>query len=166
MQYPSANQLMNKTFASLIDSLEPKFQLLMAAASFKFAELSVQKHFPVSGIYLFSECGRHLYVGRSADIKARLQGHCRLGSREDKAAFAFRLAREQMNVQEASYKPENSRKHLMTQEPFRVAFEAQKERLRRMDIRVVEESDHNRQALLEMYAAISLETPYNTFRTS
>jgi hypothetical protein len=157
---------MNKTFASLIDSLEPKLQLLKAAAPFKFSELPAQKNFPVSGIYLFSEDGRHLYVGRSAGIKARLQGHCRVGSQENKAAFAFRLAREKMNVQEASYQHENSRKHLMTQEPFRAAFEVQKERLRRMDIRVVEESDHNRQALLEMYAAISLETPYNTFKTS
>lgn len=69
-----------------------------------------------------------------------------------------------MDVPKASYKSENSRKHLMTQEPFRAAFNAQKERLRNMDIRVVEESDHNRQALLELYIAISLETMNSTFK--
>jgi hypothetical protein len=32
-----------------------------------------------------------------------------------------------------------------------------------MDIRVVEEADANRQALLEMYVSIALDTPYNDF---
>ena len=51
----------------------------------------------------------------------------------------------------------------MTQEKFRSAFEAQKARLREMDIRVVEEADPSRQALLEMYVSIALGTPYNDF---
>ncbi len=40
---------------------------------------------------------------------------------------------------------------------------AQKTRMRAMSIRAVEEVDSNRQALLEMYVAISLATPYNDF---
>jgi hypothetical protein len=51
----------------------------------------------------------------------------------------------------------------MTQDNFRSAFESQKARLRAMDIRVVEEAEPNRQALLEMYVSIALGTPYNDF---
>jgi hypothetical protein len=43
------------------------------------------------------------------------------------------------------------------------AFEAQKTRLRAMDIRTVGEVEPNRQGLLEMYASISLGTPHNDF---
>lgn len=58
---------------------------------------------------------------------------------------------------------QKAREHLMTQGHFRAAFDAQKARLREVDIRVVEEVDPNRQALLEMYASIALRTPYNDF---
>lgn len=73
------------------------------------------------------------------------------------------LAREACGVPKASYKPEGSRANLMTQEHFRSAFEKQKARLREMDIRVVEEADPNRQALLEMYVSLTLGTLYNDF---
>jgi hypothetical protein len=34
-----------------------------------------------------------------------------------------------------------------------------------MELRFVEESNQRRQALLEIYAAVVLETPYNDFQT-
>ena len=48
---------------------------------------------------------------------------------------------------------------------FAAAFLAAKERIRGMEDRYVEEANQNRQALLEIYCAIVLETPYNDFRT-
>ena len=51
----------------------------------------------------------------------------------------------------------------MTQDDFKAEFDAQKARLRRMDIRVVQKDHPIRQALLEMYAAMALATPYNEF---
>lgn len=48
---------------------------------------------------------------------------------------------------------------------FLTAFDAAKARIRSMDYRFVEEADQNRQALLEIYCAIVLETPYNDFGT-
>lgn len=154
---------MNPIFAHFVESLEPKFEQLIASKSFKFGELNLQIELPKVGIYLFSENGIDLYVGRSDSIRKRLQAHCRPGSTENQSAFAFLLARKQSGMLKASYKPEASRKNLMTQEFFRSIFEAQKARLRAMDIRVVEESDPHRQALLEMYVAIVLKTPYNFF---
>lgn len=154
---------MNEVFARHVEALHPKFEQLVGSRAFKFADLADQVGLPSKGIYLFSENGRHLYVGRSNNIRQRLRLHCLPGSKDNQAAFAFRLAREHCGMPKASYKPEGSRKHLMTQETFYAAFEAQKARLRTMDIRTVGEDDANRQALLEMYASISLATPYNDF---
>ena len=54
----------------------------------------------------------------------------------------------------------------MTKEPdFAEAFIAAKARIRKMDLRFVEETDPFRQALLEMYAAVALKTPHNDFET-
>ncbi len=153
---------MNEVFRRHIEALHPAYEWLVAAPPFKFTELAGQS-IPDRGIYLLSEGTRHLYVGRSDDIRRRLKNHCAAGSTHLQAAFAFRLAREVCGVPKATYKPLGSRADLMTQEHFRAAFDAQKARLRAMDIRVVKEPDPNRQALLEMYVAIALETPYNDF---
>jgi hypothetical protein len=75
----------------------------------------------------------------------------------------FDSPREVCGVPKATYKRQGSRADLITQEDFRAAFVAQKARLREMDIRTVEEPDAKRQALLEMYVAISFATPYNDF---
>jgi hypothetical protein len=48
---------------------------------------------------------------------------------------------------------------------FAGAFMAAKERIRGMDYRYVEETDQNQQALLEIYCAVVLGTPYNDFGT-
>jgi len=48
---------------------------------------------------------------------------------------------------------------------FAQAFAAAKARIRQMDLRFVEENDPFRQALLEIYAAIALNTPHNDFET-
>ena len=48
---------------------------------------------------------------------------------------------------------------------FAAAFMAAKERIRTMEYRYVEEGDQNRQALLEIYCAVVLRTPYNDFGT-
>jgi len=48
---------------------------------------------------------------------------------------------------------------------FRGAFHAAKARIRAMDYRFVGESDQTCQALLEIYCAVALATPYNDFGT-
>ena len=53
----------------------------------------------------------------------------------------------------------------MEDEDFKKAFEDAKERIRKMDFRYVEETDPTRQALLEIYCAVVLGTPYNSFKT-
>jgi hypothetical protein len=48
---------------------------------------------------------------------------------------------------------------------FAAAFREAKERIRAMEYRYVEEREQNRQALLEIYCAVVLSTPYNDFGT-
>lgn len=153
---------MNETFRRHVEALHPAYERLIASTPFKYADLAKQA-VPERGIYLLTEEGQHLYVGRSDNIRQRLKDHCAVSATHHKAAFAFRLTREACGVPKASYRREGSRADLMTQDHFRTAFEAQKARLREMDIRVVEEADPNRQALLEMYVSIALGTPYNAF---
>jgi hypothetical protein len=153
---------MNETFARHVEAMHPSYERLVAMTPFTFGQLG-QQALPSRGVYLFSEDERPLYIGRSNDIRARIRHHCRPGSTENQASFAFLLTREACGVPKATYKPEGSRRHLLTQDAFVKCFVAQKERLRAMDIRAVEEVDSNRQALLEMYVAISLATPYNDF---
>jgi hypothetical protein len=82
------------------------------------------------------------------------------------AAFAFRLAREATGNLTAAYRAgPNSRAGLMQDPAFVAAFDAAKARIRAMNLRFVEEADPVRQALLEIYTAVALRTPYNDFDT-
>lgn len=144
--------------------LAPKLERLVSMPPLRYGGLP--RKMPASGVYLFSEGERHLYVGRSNGLRGRYGRHCRRGATYRQAAFAFQVAREVTGRHEASYRPgAGSRKGLMEDPTFAAAFVAAKETIRGMDYRYVEETDQNRQALLEIYCAVVLETPYNDFGT-
>lgn len=155
---------MDPRFAVLVESLAPKLDELLARTPLPYGRLP--RDMPSSGVYLFSEDGRHLYVGRSNSLRGRYGRHCRPGATHRQAAFAFQLAREATGKTVASYRTgEASREGLMLDVVFAGAFIAAKERIRAMEYRYVEEADQNRQALLEIYCAVVLRTPYNDFGT-
>ncbi len=155
---------MDPKFAMLVDHLAPKLTKLLAMPAVSNGELP--DTMPRSGIYLFTEGGRHLYVGRSNDLRGRYGSHCRPGATTKGAAFAFLLARETTGQKHATYRAgPNTRAGLMLNPDFAAAFIAAKERIRRMEYRYVEEGDQSRQALLEIYCAVVLGTPYNDFDT-
>jgi predicted GIY-YIG superfamily endonuclease len=129
----------------------------------KFSSLPAS--IPDRGIYLFSERGKHLYVGRSNLLRRRLQNHCRPSGTHFTATFAFRIARRQTGRKRATYTTAGSRQALMNDKVFGRAFKAAKRRVAVMNIRYVEETDPTRQALLEIYAATALATPFNDFDT-
>jgi len=83
------------------------------------------------------------------------------------AVFAFRLAREATGNMKAVYRKGSggTRKELMLNPEFVRSFTLAKERIRGMQVRFIEEVDPVRQALLEVYVAVVLETPYNDFDT-
>ncbi len=154
---------MDPRFSGYVNSLHRSFRRLMAMKPLKVEQLpSVM---PTSGVYLFSERGRHLYAGRSNRLKVRIQLHSRPAGRANSASFAFRLARGATGFTGATYVQEGSRAALMRKPSFRKAFQRAKERIRRMDVRYVEEEHALRQALLEIYASVVLRTPHNDFDT-
>ena len=152
---------MHPVFKEYIDSLEPSFQRLLNMKPVTVATLP--KEIPQSGIYLFSENGKHLYVGRTNTIRKRLQNHCRPSSGHNSATFAFRLTREITGITQATYVTDGSRANLELDATFGSEFIKQKNRVREMHVRYVYEPDPMRQALLEMYVSVSLGTPHNDF---
>lgn len=152
---------MHEVFKGYIDSLEPSFQRLINMKPLTVATLP--KEMPQAGIYLFSEAGENLYVGRTNTIKKRLQNHCRPSSGHNSATFAFRLARHITGVTQATYTVKGSRQELERDPIFSPIFIDQKLRVRNMNVQFVSEQEPMRQALLEMYVSVSLGTPHNDF---
>jgi hypothetical protein len=152
---------MDPEFKILVESLEPKYRALVGMAPVMYGTLP--RELPIRGIYLFSEGGDHLYVGRTNRMRERLRGHCVPSGSHFTATFAFRIARKITGRIKASYAKIGSRAELLMDGAFAPAFEAAKRRIALMDLRYVEESDPTRQALLEIYTAMVLKTPYNDF---
>ena len=155
---------MHARFLAVISTLDQKLAELLACEPLKFGQLPLDM--PTAGVYLFCENDHFLYVGRSNRLRARYFLHCRQGSKQNQASFAYRLAREILGINRASYKAgPSSRAGLAATDTFVEVFTAAKSRIRDMEYRYVEEVDQTRQALLEAYCAIVLETPYNDFDT-
>jgi len=154
---------MNANFRKKVEGLHAKLRWLESMPAVK--RDSLPKDMPESGIYLFSEGKKRLYVGRSRSLRRRVLAHGRPSSGSESATFAFILARKRMGHRRATYSPEGSRRDLLRDPAFAKAFKEAKERVARMDIRFVEEDNPTKQALLEIYAAIALGTPHNDFDT-
>ena len=152
---------LHPAFTHVVESLQPSFERLIAQQPRK--PTKIPAGLPNAGIYLFTEGDRHLYVGRSNNLRRRMQRHGSVGATHKQAAVAFRLARESTGFLKATYKTEGSRDQLIQDPTFASAFTSAKARIREMDLRFVEETDPLRQAVLEMYVAVALGTPYNDF---
>ena len=150
-------------FGNLISMLHDRLETLFTSEPFTYS--TRPKRLPTKVVYLFSEANRPLYVGRSNRFRQRLGNHCRESSRANQSSFAFKLAREAAGIDKPSYRGANTRSRLMTDPAFIEGFELAKARLNRMNIRFVEEPDQVQQALLEIYCAVTLQTPYNEFGT-
>ena len=155
---------MHTKFKIAVETLHPSFEKLISLTPCSADQLP--RDMPKSGVYLFSEAGQHLYVGRSRNMRRRYGLHTRPSAQHNQASFAFLLAKEALGITETSYKPDDmSRLGLSKNQEFIRSFTEAKWRIRAMEFRFVEEADPTRQALLEIYSAVALSTPYNTFNT-
>ena len=152
---------MDRKFADLVESLHDSYERLLAMPPCTPA--SMPRHMPDRGIYLLSEVDAHLYVGRTNNLRRRLQNHFRQSASHNQATFAFRIAREETGSRKASYRREGSRAELQNDPVFGPAFVCAKSWIAAMSVRFVEEPDPTRQALLEIYVATVLGTPFNDF---
>jgi predicted GIY-YIG superfamily endonuclease len=149
---------MSDKFNNVIDCVRAQFAELCRSPKHKISHLP--NEMPEPGIYLFSEAGRALYVGRTNTLRKRLQSHTH--NSHNRATFAF-LARHQTGNLKASYKPEGSRKHLLEEPEFRKAFDDARQRIREMDVQFVKESDPIKQTILEVFAAFETNAEFNDF---
>ncbi|MGD0642552.1 MAG: hypothetical protein ABSC22_17555 [Roseiarcus sp.] len=149
---------MSPEFRQAVEALHIKFEHLIAAAP--YAEGA---SLPKEGVYLFSENGAPFYVGRSNNIPQRRRQHTLRSSQTNQAALAMLIAREATKRAVDYHK--GARVRLLADRTFMDVFEKAKERVRKMEFRAVAESDQTKQALLEIYCAITLKTPHNDFGT-
>lgn len=156
---------MHPSFVQYLESLHPLFERLTEMQPVTIATLP--KDAPHQCIYLFSEAGRHLYVGRThrQSLRKRLRQHSTDSARQNEAVFAFKVAREMTGRLHPSYTAKDSRAVLALDPQFAMAFAQAKNRIRQMELRFVQETDALRQTLLEIYVAVVLKTPYNDFDT-
>ena len=152
---------MHPSFAEKLRPMEELFQALLSSPVMTTATLPAAVS--GGGIYLFSDGGIHLYVGRTGNLRRRIQEHSRQSSGHNAAPFAFSLARETTGNLKASYKKQGSRAALSQNSGFADAFSAAKLRIRSMDVRTIAIEDSVTQCLFEIYASLALGTPYNRF---
>ncbi len=152
---------MNPRFRDFVEPLERKFQELISMSPVTYHTLPSQ--LPKRGIYIFSDGDDNLYVERSNRLRERLRGHCIPSATHYTATFAFRIAREKTGILKATYKKEGSRPQLVADKAFNLAFMEAIKKVANMNIRYIEVNDPISQALLEIYIATVLRTPYNDF---
>ena len=152
---------MHGTFKKYVDALHPAFEDLIGMSPVKISALP--KQLPNECVYLFSEGDQHLYVGRTNHFRNRMRQHSIPASQHNQAVFAFRLARLATGHTEIAYATAGGRVALAAEPEFDIEFRAAKARVRQMDLRFVEEGNPLRQALLEIYADVVLNTPHNSF---
>ena len=114
---------------------------------------------PTKGVYVFYECARPIYVGRSNRVRARLREHGADSSGRHSATFALKLLRKKLDG------PAGTAKEIV--ERHGREYRSQRERVRAMTFRAVSVEDQLLQTLFETYAILELGTypEYNDFDT-
>lgn len=154
------------TFATYTDQLAGLLTELRNCAPATRTELAgrIPRHTP--GIYAFYHDGKPVYVGRTRDLRRRLGEHGRESSSHYSASFAFLRARQAAKQAGHDLVGFTRRELAHEHAAFPALFAAEKAAVAGMQVRWVTVVDPVVQALLEVYAALTLGTPFNSFETS
>ena len=122
---------------------------------------------PEKGIYVFYQSGKPLYVGRSDRMRERILEHGRPSSLHNSATFAFLLAIEMPTCKGIDCAG-ITRDDLQIADDFKPLYDQAKERVRNMQVKVVQVDDAIEQSMFEVYATLHLKTTrdhggYNDF---
>lgn len=151
---------MNTEFEEIINQIPDLMQQLVDSPLRQRDSLG---DIPKKGIYVFYEDEEPIYVGRTNRMKVRIQEHGRRSSYHNTATFAFILAKEIANEQDIDIKIK--RNALEADSAFNSIFLEQKERVSKMNVRVIEILDPIIQTIFEVYVSMELNTKYNDFDT-
>ena len=152
-------------FEEIVAQLEPLLEQLQSGPTYHGQTL---RKLPNKGVYVFYEDGKPMYVGRVGSnskqtVCQRIRQHTIPSSGHNQATFAFRLLQEDLGLP-VGHESDMTRPELA--EKYEAQFSAQKQRVRNMEVRVVEVTDSMVQAVFEIYAALTLGTTrYNRFDT-
>lgn len=151
---------MNPLFEATVAKIVDKFEQLCGAPLLPMR--GGPSHSAKPGIYVLFEDDVPVHVGRTRNLRKRLQGHC--SESHWHASFAFKRARTDTGMF-ADYKPGNSRPTLANDPAFRPAFISQVAKIRTMHYRFLEIPVPVEQYLLELYAAMEFGTSMDEFDT-
>ena len=124
-------------FEDIVARMEPLLEQLRSGQPY---HAPTYQGLPEKGIYVFYEQGAPMYVGRVGStskqkMRVRIRQHTIPSAKHNQAVFAFRLLQEKLGVT-TGHGAELSRKKLA--EKYEREFKEMKERVRNMEVRVVE----------------------------
>ena len=152
---------MRPEFQKIAAKMEPLLEKLQASPKLTLDQL---KSIPDKGGYVFYECDKPIYVGRSNNLGRRIREHSADSSKNESATFALKLLRKQLG-NPGGHSPKYSRKKIV--ECFKDKFAEQRNRVRDMQFQVIPIECQRVQYVFEAYAIISLgTTEYNSFVTT
>jgi excinuclease UvrABC nuclease subunit len=152
---------------SLDLSFKKHFDELEKAQLIKLSELKKGELPKTGGLYVFyEEKDKPIYVGRTKNIRQRMQLHTRNSSKHESATFTFNLAKMNFKPSLSNIK-KMTRKELMEDKEFSLIFNQQKERVKKMYFKYIKEEHDILQTILEPYFSLKLRTypEFNTFET-
>ena len=144
---------MNTKFKEIIDQFPLKMEKIKNSPVITINDLN---NIPKRGIYVFYENDIPIYVGRSERLKSRLKEHSQQSSGHTSATFAFNIAKQ--DAKKADIDINRQRKDLEHDPEFANIYRAAKERVAKMQIRVIGIEDPIEQTLFEVYVSLELGT--------
>jgi|GEM_PF-790053 len=164
---PSPAEEVAATFAAYASALPNLLGRLQDCEPATRLELSGRIAKEAPGVYVFYDWhDQPQYVGRTRDLRRRLGEHGRDSSSHYSASFAFLRARKVAESNGHDLRGFSRKELAHEHEAFRDFFASSKMTVAEMTVRWVVVEDAVTQALLEVYAALELGTPFNSFETS
>jgi predicted GIY-YIG superfamily endonuclease len=154
---------MNERFKELTGRMPSRLHSLLEQPLIAIDDIGITQ-VPQKGVYVFFEDSKPIYVGRSNGLKKRLKEHSQRSSDRYSATLAFRIAKQNTSILQKKERKQTN-EQLMKNSDFIEEFEAAKDRIARAKIRFIEIEGQVEQVMFEIYAALTLNTKYNDFRT-
>lgn len=149
-------------FHYAVDRLPKLFEQLMSCELLEMKARAGWKGLPAIYVFYDGE-GQPCHTGRTRNLQGRVRAHT--ANSHNSASFAFKSTRHALNLT-ATYKPEGSRAHLMSDPAFKAEFDRQRAMIGQMKLRYVEIECPIEQHLFELYVALRLSTSLTEFTTS